>query len=62
MLGKAGADLVEAVAQRVDHLGDPLTPSLERPQVGDGSQAQGTALVLLEGLLGATPAQGVVAW
>lgn len=62
VLGKAGADLVEAVAQRVDHLGDPLAPPLERPQVGDGSQAQGAALVLLEGLLGATPAQGVVAW
>lgn len=61
VLGKAGADLVEAVSQGADHLGDPLVSSLEHPQVGDGSEAQGTALVLLEGLLGATPAQGVIA-
>lgn len=61
VLGEAYADLVEAIPEGVDHLRDPLVPPLERPQIGDVSQALGAALVLPETPRRAASAERVIA-
>lgn len=62
VLGEAGADLVEAIAERIDHSCDPLVPTLKGAHVRDTREALRTALVLSERLNGAGPAQRVIAW
>lgn len=62
MLGKASANLVEAVPERIDHVRYPCAPPLQSAQVGDGVETLGATLILFEGLCRTLSTHGVIAW